>query len=158
MIYIKASGWKKSLGTYVLTVENLDIVPQDRGVTDSSDSGNDNLDSNSGDSTDVDIQGSIGGNTGSTGWLLSITISDYNGSANDLDGPIVDSRIIKNVFTDYYSVPQENVYQITSDEIVDYDAIDQGFNWIAENADSNDYVFGLLFWSWVCWQKYICKR
>ena len=141
VIYIKASGWKNTLGTYVLTIDNLDTDSEQYSSEESGTTSQENQGSDSSSSDDNDINDYIGNNVNSTGWLLSITISDYNGYANDLDGPIVDAQIIHKVFTDYYSVPEENVYQITSDTIVNYEAIDLGFNWLANNADSDDYVF-----------------
>ncbi len=142
VIYIKTNGWKRSLGTYVLTIDNLDVVSEDESTVDTGDTGSESDSGvSSDDSSGSNIQGVFDEDSDATGWLLSITISDYNGSINDLDGPIVDAQLISEVFTDYYSVPQENVYQITSEETVDYDAMDRGFEWLAENAGPNDYVF-----------------
>ena len=140
VIYIKATGWKKTLGTYSLTVSNLDVIEGENSQGENP-SGNDTSNGNSGGIVDGEIPDYLNSSSGSTGWLLTITLSDYPGTRHDLAGPIHDAEVIKGIFTDYYYVPEQNVYEINTDVDVNEDTIEAGFEWLAENADADDYVF-----------------
>ena len=128
--YIRADAWKHSIGTYTITVENLSAPLTDENEEEVITTPEDQTDdTQNDDQTDA-----------SEGWVLIIGAYDYQGFQNDLTGPAYDIELISEIFTDYYSVPDENVHVLSGGYNVNEQTIEQQVEWLAENADSNDYV------------------
>ncbi len=159
--YIRADAWKNSTGTYTLTVDNLSATDNttidtgdttDSTVDASDDTGDTTSDSSTNDdSTSADDTTTDGSTTdddadsntetdASEGWVLIIGAYDYQGFQNDLTGPAYDTQLVSEIFTDYYSVSEDNIHILSGGSSVSYEAISVEFAWLAENADSNDYV------------------
>lgn len=134
-IFIRADAWRTSTGTYELSVVLNEID------NDNTDADNDELtdDSDDNGSSNDSIPDSDDGQA--EGYLLIISASDYSGTVNDLAGPVTDSQIIQQVYTQTYGFAQENIHVLSGGvSTLTSEAVAAEFQWLASEADGNDYV------------------
>ncbi|MBI9016351.1 MAG: caspase family protein [Phycisphaerae bacterium] len=123
--FIRVNGYKKSIGTYNLIIEETPANKPETTDPDNLDEGN----STNSNANDPDIQG----------YAVSFSAWDYPGRDNDIAGPKTDSYIIKKLLRDGFNFDTENIH-INSGGAnqVNANTVESEIGWLASKADSND--------------------